>query len=242
VATLLVVSFPYPTTACAAAEDVLRLEPDLAVEPDAVAIVSRNDQGVFHVTTNHLSGRDERGSFWHLLLGALLFLPVSPVPPDAGVRYVSQQLARLGMDQSFQQQVRDMLAPDTSALFLFAGRGVAGDVLPSLRRFGGRPVTASLAPDVEDQVLRTLDGKLLFGWTRLTKDAQADQGTPGGSRPWRAHAGRGGHVPTSDDSGSSRPNDPSLAPQDIVPPVESGADIWPAFPTDGNGRSVARPE
>lgn len=156
-ATLLVVNYPYPTAAYAAAEDVLQLEPDLVVEPDAVVIVSRNDQGVFHVTTNHLSGRDERGSFWHLLLGALLFLPASPVMPDSGARYVSQQLARLGMDQNFQQQVRDMLAPDTSALFLFVGRAVAADVLPSMRRFGGRPVTASLAPDVEEQVLQILD-------------------------------------------------------------------------------------
>lgn len=175
VTTLLVVRFPHATTAGAAADDVLSLEHAPGVPSDAVVTVSRNDQGVFHVGTNHVLGRDKRGSFWHVLLGAVLFLPLSPGPPGAGISDVSQQLARLGLDQNFQQHVRDMLAPGTSALLLLAPRRLAADVLPSLRRLGGVPVMAALAPDVEDQVLQTLDGELLFRWAR--RQAEHRQGS-----------------------------------------------------------------
>lgn len=175
--TLLVVKFPHATTAGAAADDVLLLEQALGVQRDAVVTVSRDEQGVFHVGTNHVLGRNRRGSFWHVLLGAVLFLPLSPGPPSTGISDVSQQLARLGMDQNFQQEVRDMLAPGTSALLLLAPRRVAADVLPSLRRLGGVPVMAALAPDVEDQVLRTLDAELLFGWSgRQLRYVPADRG------------------------------------------------------------------
>ena len=43
--TLLALGFPYSTSANAAAQDIVLQEPDLATEPDAVAVVSVTTRG-----------------------------------------------------------------------------------------------------------------------------------------------------------------------------------------------------
>jgi uncharacterized membrane protein len=153
--TLLAIGFPYSTTASAAAEDVLRLEPDLVSEPDAVAVVSCDDADAIHVTTNHPAGQDEHLFFWHLLLTALIFVRGSGARTDAEMGALSRRLAALGLLESFQDRLREMLAPDTSALLLLADR-VPPEALASLGRFGGKVLAVSLVPDVEDQLVHAL--------------------------------------------------------------------------------------
>src|SRR5690242_1827726 len=118
--TLLVLGFPYPTTAVAAAQEVALWEPDLGAEPDAVAVVSRDDQGAVHITTNHILGRPGRPFFWERLLTALILVPVAADPGDDDLEDPTARLEALGLDAAFQKGVREMLAPDTSALFLLA--------------------------------------------------------------------------------------------------------------------------
>jgi len=142
-ATLLVLGFPYPTTAVAAAEEVALWEPDLGAEPDAVAVVSRDDQGAVHITTNHTLGRPGRPFFWEYVLTALI---LAPAAGDAGddLDGPFPGLEALGLDATFQQEVREMLAPDTSALFLIATAPVPADALTALGRFGGKLLATSL--------------------------------------------------------------------------------------------------
>ena len=150
--TLLVLGFPYSTSADAAAQDILLQEPDLATEPDAVAVVSCDDDGAFHVTTNHTPGEEGRSFFWHLVLTALVFLPGSGRLGDGDLRVFSRRLEALGFDDAFQDRLREMLAPDTSALFLLATQPVPADALTALGRFGGKLLAASLVTDIEAQI------------------------------------------------------------------------------------------
>lgn len=155
-ATLFVLGFLHRTTADAAAQDMLGLDADLALDPDALAVVSSDDDGSFQVTTHHLPGRDERQTFWHLLLAALVFVPASPSRTDAERRDLARQLRTLGMDEGFQDRLRGLLAPESSVLFLLVDDVVPVEALASLRRFGARLVSAALVPDVESRIARVL--------------------------------------------------------------------------------------
>jgi uncharacterized membrane protein len=162
--TLLVLGFPYPTSANAAAEDILLQEPELAGEPDAVAVVTRDEGRGLQITTNHTLGTRGRRFFWHLLITALVLLPESQTHAAAGLRDHSQRLAALGLDALFQDRLRTMLAPGTSALFLLVTKPVPAGTLTSLGRFGGRLLAASLVADVEAglmHALHAIDGVLV---------------------------------------------------------------------------------
>lgn len=152
---LLVLGFPYPTTGHAAAQEILLQEPDFAAGPDNVAVVSRDDAGAFHVTTNHTPGGGGRSLLWHLLLTALI-LPEDRAGPAHDLAALSDHWPALGVDGSFGEQVREMLAPDTSALFLLATEPVSPDALTALGRFGGRLLAAPLVPDIDARIANAL--------------------------------------------------------------------------------------
>ena len=156
--TLLVLGFPYPTTAVAAAEEVALWEPDLGAEADGVAVVSRDDQGGVHITTNHILGRPGRPFFWEHLLTALILVPSAGEPGDVDLDPLLS-LEALGLDASFQQGVREMLAADTSALFLLATAPVPADALTALGRFGGKLLATSLVIDPRDAIRHRQPGR-----------------------------------------------------------------------------------
>jgi len=144
--TLLVLGFPYPTTAVAAAQEIVLWEPDLATEPDAVAVVSRDDRGAVHITTTHVLGRARRPFFWEHLLTALILVPADGEPGN-DPEDAEFSLEAFGLDPSFQGRVREMLGADTSALFLLASAPVPADALTALGRFGGKLLATSLVTD-----------------------------------------------------------------------------------------------
>jgi len=154
--TLLVLGFPFPTSAKAAAEDILLEEPELAGEPEAVAVVTRDDGRGLSITTNHTLGTRGRRFFWHLLITALVLLPESETHAEPDLTEHPQRLAALGLDAPFQDGLRAMLAPNTSALFLLVTEPVPAVTLTSLGRFGGRLLAASLVPDVEAGLVHAL--------------------------------------------------------------------------------------
>jgi uncharacterized membrane protein len=178
--TLLVLGFPYPTTADAAAQDILLQEPELAATPDAVAVVTCDDDGAFHVTTNHTLAEDGPLFFWQLLLTALVFLPGSRGLDEHDLNELSQRLEALGLDVPFQDRLREMLAPDRSALFLLATQPLPADALTALGRFGGKLLAASLSPDIEVRLTHALVRTGAFNAVLAAEKApEAPAGPPG---------------------------------------------------------------
>src|SRR5690349_11696910 len=123
-ATLVAVGFPYATTASAAAEDTLLLAPDLALDVDAIAVISCDEQGGFHVTTHHhlVTDGPTRSIFWLLLFSVLFFVPSFGMPAGAALRPLLQRIEQAGIDDTFVCRIRDLLQPGTSALFLAVDR------------------------------------------------------------------------------------------------------------------------
>jgi uncharacterized membrane protein len=157
VTTLVVVAFPYATTASAAAADMLLLEPDMELDADDIALISCDDRGQFHVTTNHESIPGEsRGLFWLLLFSALFFAPVSAVLSGYPEQNLERRVEAAGLSESFQVKVRELLQPDSSALFMIVSDHLPVDAVEALGRFGGQVLAAPLRAEAEAQILRAV--------------------------------------------------------------------------------------
>jgi uncharacterized membrane protein len=157
VTTLVAVAFPYESTASAAAEDVRRLALDVPVEPDAVAVVSRDRAGALQMTTRHgLGGGTRWGVFWVLLCDALF----GSRPADTGRPAPSRAPGRLSPagDDTFRRHLRDMVTPGTSALFLAVDGIVSEQAVRELTRLGGVLVTWGMTADARRLVEGALDG------------------------------------------------------------------------------------
>ena len=84
---LIAIGYPDEETATRAADEAQRLAKDLIIQPDAIAVIRRDKEGKYHVTTSHhmVSGGATWGMFWGLLFGILFFVPVlgMAVVPDS---------------------------------------------------------------------------------------------------------------------------------------------------------------
>ena len=162
VTTLVAVAFPYESTASAAAEDVRRLALDVPVDPDAVAVISRDRAGALQMTTSHGPGGGTRwGVFWVLLCEALF----GNRPTDTRRSARSRAHGRPGHagDDSFRRNLRDMVTPGTSALFLAVDGLVTEQAVRELTRLGGVLVTWGMTADARRLVEGALDGMAANG-------------------------------------------------------------------------------
>jgi uncharacterized membrane protein len=158
--TLVAVAFPYETTASAAAEDVQWLALDILVDVDAIAVITCDRTGIFHVTTNHHAATDGAtwGICWLLLFSILFFVPSFDMDGGGDLDPLLRRLERAGIDDAFQDRMRDLLQPGTSALFLALDPAVPAGALEQLTRFGGTVVTSVLTADAESELQRTRHG------------------------------------------------------------------------------------
>lgn len=145
--TLSVIAYRDETSAATAGEQVQRLVRHLRIEPDAIAVVRRDRDGRYHLTTNHhpVGGDVAWGMVW-MLVFALLFDRPSPGRPDgAGLDALLELLAGSGVDERFQAEVRDRLGPGTSALFLGLEAGQPDRVVDVLGQYGGEVLQATMS-------------------------------------------------------------------------------------------------
>ena len=127
-ADLIAIGYPDETTAFAAADEARRLAADLIIQPDAIAVIARDNDGSYHVTTSHhpMTKGASWGPFWGFLFGLLFFIPVFGMVVGAGLGALMGKFAKTSIDRQFQDQVRDMVQPGTSALFPDVGEGHLG--------------------------------------------------------------------------------------------------------------------
>jgi len=159
-AELVAIGYNDETTAAAAAEEVQRLSQDLIIQPDAVAVIVRDTEGKYRVTTNHhpVGAGTSWGMFWGLLFGILFFVPVFGMAVGAGLGALMGHVEKTGIDKEFQNQVRDLVKPGTSALFLVIEKVTPDKAVEALSRFGGTVLKSSLSKDTEGELQAALHG------------------------------------------------------------------------------------
>ena len=160
-ADLVAIGYPDETTAAEAEREVQRLVRELIIQPDAVAVISRDQEGKFHVSTNHhsVAGGATWGMFWGMLFGLLFFVPFLGMAFGAGMGALMGKIEKSGIDRTFQQQVRDMLKPGTSALFLVIEKVTPDKAVSALSRFGGTVLKSSLSEETERELQEALHGR-----------------------------------------------------------------------------------
>ena len=162
-ADLIAIGYPDESTAAAAAEEARNLAQQLIIEPDAIATIVRDQEGKFHVTTSHnpVGGGATWGMFWGLLFGMLFFVPVFGMAVGAGLGALMGKVEKTGIDNQFQEQVREMLQPGTSALFLVVEKVTPDKAIDGLAPFGGTVIKSSLSKDAEQELQAALHGESL---------------------------------------------------------------------------------
>ena len=159
-ATLVAIGYDDEATAAAPAAEVDRLSKDLIIQPDAVAVITRDAEGKYHVTTNHhpVGAGATWGMFWGFLFGLLFFVPVFGMAIGAGMGAITGKLTKTSLNKEFQDQVREMVQPGTSALFLIIERVTPDKAVDALSQYGGTVLKSSLSKEDEAALQDALHG------------------------------------------------------------------------------------
>jgi uncharacterized membrane protein len=159
-ADLIAIGYPDATTATAAADEAYRLARDLIIQPDAIAVIIRDNDGNYHVQTNHhaVGAGATWGMFWGLLFGLLFFIPVFGMAIGAGMGALMGKLTKSTIDKQFQDQVRGMVRPGTSALFLMLEKVTPDKAVEAMSKFGGTVLKTSLSKQDEQELQEALHG------------------------------------------------------------------------------------
>jgi uncharacterized membrane protein len=159
-ADLIAIGYPDEATAEAAADEARRLAQDLIIQPDAIAVIVRDKDGQYHVHTSHhlVGGGATWGLFWGFLFGLLFFIPVLGMAIGAGMGALFGKLAKTSIDKQFQEQVRDMVKPGTSALFLMLEKVTPDKAVEAMSKYGGTVLKTSLSKDDEKELQEALHG------------------------------------------------------------------------------------
>src|SRR5204862_3101818 len=159
-ADLIVIGYPDQATAVEAADEARRLAADLIIQPDAIAVIVRDEDGSYHVHTNHhaVGGGATWGMFWGFLFGLLFFMPVIGMGIGAGMGALMGKFGKTSIDKAFQDQVRGLLQPGTSALFLMLEKVPPDKAVEAMSKYGGTVLKTSLSTDDEKELQDALHG------------------------------------------------------------------------------------
>jgi uncharacterized membrane protein len=150
-AELIAIGYPDETTALDAMKEAERLADELIIQPDAIAAIVRDRDGKYKVTTNHhmVGGGAAWGMLWGGLFGLLFFVPVLGMAVGAGMGALMGKIEKSGLDRDFQEQVRAMLQPGTSALFLVVEKVTPDKAVEAMSKYGGTVLKSSLPKETE---------------------------------------------------------------------------------------------
>ena len=157
-AELIAIGYKDETTALEAEQEAQRLAADLIIEPEAIAAIVCDKDGKFKVTTNHhaVAGGASWGMFWGLLFGLLFFVPVFGMAIGAGLGALMGKVEKSGIDKAFQEQVRAMMKPGTSALFMIIDKATPDKAVAALSQYGGTVLKTSLTKEAEAELQKAL--------------------------------------------------------------------------------------
>ena len=159
-ADLIATGYDDEETALRAAEEVERLSQDLIIEPEAVAVIIRDQKGKYKVITKHhpVATGVTWGMFWGVLFGLLFFIPVFGLAVGGVFGALFGLIDTIGIDKEFQRQVRDMVKPGTSALFMAVDKLTTDKAIEALSKYGATVLKSSLSEDADRQIQEALHG------------------------------------------------------------------------------------
>jgi uncharacterized membrane protein len=160
-ADLIAIGYPDETTALSAMDETERLQKELVIQADAVAAIIRNQEGKIRVVTNHhaVGAGATWGMFWGMLFGMLFFVPFLGMAVGAGMGALMGKVTKSAVNKEFEEQVREMLKPGTSALFMVVEKVTPDKAVEALSKFGGTVLKSSLSNEAQQDLQEALHGE-----------------------------------------------------------------------------------
>jgi uncharacterized membrane protein len=160
-ADLIAIGYPDETTALSAMDEAERLQHELVLQADAVAAIVRNREGKLRVVTNHhaVGAGATWGMWWGMLFGMLFFVPFLGMAVGAGMGALMGKVTKSAVNKEFEDQVREMLKPGTSALFMVVDKVTPDKAVEAMSRYGGTVLKSSLSNETERELQEALHGE-----------------------------------------------------------------------------------
>ena len=114
------------------------------------------------------------GMFWGVLFGLLFFVPVFGLAVGGVFGALFGLIDTIGIDKEFQRQVRDMVKPGTSALFMAVDKLTTDKAIEALSKYGATVLKSSLSEDADRQIQEALHG----GATAIDRQPAMTGATP----------------------------------------------------------------
>jgi uncharacterized membrane protein len=96
--------------------------------------------------------------FWGFLFGLLFFVPFFGMAIGAGMGALMGKMTKGAINKEFQDQVRELLQPGTSALFLVVEKVTPDKAVEGLAQYGGTVLKSSLSKETEAELQEALHG------------------------------------------------------------------------------------
>jgi uncharacterized membrane protein len=140
---LIAIAYAEETIAGQAAEELERRADDLPLDPDAIGVIVCERDGSYQLAASHHPGATAAWSkFWGVLFGVLM-----------------GEIESTAIDSDFRDQVKSLLKPGTSMLFIAAERVSPETATEALSQYGGTALMCSLAKDGVAGLWDALDGE-----------------------------------------------------------------------------------
>ncbi|MER5966047.1 DUF1269 domain-containing protein [Streptomyces sp. NPDC002057] len=159
---LIVLGYEDRAVAERAFAEVRKLESRQVVELTGVAVVSVDADGETHVDTparreGQIALSATAGALWGMVFGLVILTPAIGVV-GAAVGGLIGKLNQMGVDNTFRDKVRSLLAPGSAAVVVMASRIAEGEFAAAMEKFGGTVLKTSLSEEGERELAEQLAG------------------------------------------------------------------------------------
>jgi uncharacterized membrane protein len=158
---LIVIGFDNEHKADEVLLELLRKEGGYKINVEDAAVVIRKEDGQTLVKHAHplTSAVAAHGSFWGLLIGALLLNPLAGVIVGGVLGGAVGSLEHIGIEDEFIKSLGEKVQPGNSILFILERDATPGTVFHELKKFDGQVLQTSFGFANEQKLKKALEHK-----------------------------------------------------------------------------------
>ncbi len=155
---LIVIGYDNPVQARSAYDEVITLQSDFIANVRGLAIVTVDDQGKSHVETPQkiVGIGAASGALWGMLIGLLFFVPFLGAALGGALGALFGKLAKSGINDTFRQQVQELLQPGKAAVVIMAEKITEDKFADRMAPYGGTLLKTSLSEADERELAHDL--------------------------------------------------------------------------------------
>lgn len=164
-ADLLVIGYPDEKTAPRVWDELRNLQRDFLVDLEDGAVIIHKPDGKFEIRTAHnpVEGQTFWGLFWGFLVGLIFLVPLFGMAVGAATGAIFGAIEKTAITKDFQERVRNLVKPGTSAILMIVRKVTTDKVLDTLKPYGGTVLKTSLSREDEARLQEALQGKVAAG-------------------------------------------------------------------------------